>query len=160
MSLHCPPLYISECSPFVCPMLPAVSSEVMTFDLSVGLDTITCMLYMVPKITPLIDIRGLHWQILDSINMTDSIEENVSFRKINKWCFKRKLLELLFILRWWCLNSPVEPFNKTHHFDSDQSSFVFFKPSSNLWLIKKMSFQMKYDSKLVNQVGINKKTDS
>lgn len=80
-------------------MLPAVSSEVMTFDLSVGLDTITCMLYMVPKITPLIDIRGLHWQILDSINMTDSIEENASFRKINKWCFKRKLLELLFILR-------------------------------------------------------------
>lgn len=82
-----PSLYISECSPFVFPMLPAVSSKVMTFDLSVGLDTITCMLYMLPKITPLIDIKGLHWQILDSIHMTDSTEENVSLRKINKRCF-------------------------------------------------------------------------
>lgn len=132
MSLHCPPpsLYLSALPLSVqCYLL---YPQVMTFDLSVGLDTITCMLYMVPKITPLIDIRGLHWQILDSINMTDSIEENVSFRKINKWCFKRKLLELLFILRWWCLNSPVEPFNKTHHFDSDQSSLFQNLFSSSL----------------------------
>lgn len=158
MSLHCPPppsIYLNALPLSVqCYLL---YPQVMTFDLSVGLDTITCMLYMVPKITPLIDIRGLHWQILDSINMTDSIEENVSFRKINKWCFKRKLLELLFILRWWCLNSPVEPFNKTHHFDSDQSSLFQNLFSSSLHQIfdwsKRCLFKWNMIQNLLTRLG-------